>query len=63
MTKKTISTLAALAVIVLLIKQSGLNVNAKSESNNGLVQLAQKDFGAFLQYATESAGKVRRQHT
>lgn len=55
--------MAALAVIVLLIKQSDLNVNAKSESNNGLVQLAQKDFGAFLQYATESAGKVRRQHT
>lgn len=51
------ASLASLAIILLVIEQPDLII-AKKEDNNGLVQLAQKEFSVFLQHTAESAGKV-----
>jgi hypothetical protein len=53
-----VASLASLAILVLLVIEQPDLVIAKKEDNNGLVQLAQKEFGVFLQHAADSASKV-----
>lgn len=53
-----VTSLSSLAILVLLVIEHPDLVNAKKNDNNGLVQLAQKEFSAFLQHAADSAGKV-----
>ncbi|KAG7669255.1 hypothetical protein Ndes2526B_g05555 [Nannochloris sp. 'desiccata'] len=52
-----VTSLSSLAILVLLVIEHPDLVNAKKNDNNGLVQLAQKEFSAFLQHAADSAGK------
>jgi hypothetical protein len=58
MAGQMVAALARFAIFILLvIKQVDL-APVKYEDSTALVQLAQKDFGAFLQYATESSSEV-----
>ena len=52
-------TLASIAILTFLLIKVDLAV-CKKDENTGLVQLAQKDFGAFMHHAAESASKVNR---
>jgi hypothetical protein len=52
-----LASLVRLAVCFLVIKSS-FPVIATANDNQGLVQLATKDFGTFIQHTAESAGNV-----
>jgi len=55
---KVVASLASLAILVLLVIEQPDLVNAKKVDDNGLVQLAQKEFTVFLQHTADSASKV-----